>query len=254
MLMSLQKAIRALFVASLLAASALYFVKDELPPAAFYDLDLLGDPLQQPTRRNSFTTSVNDENYLVEPRFDYELNGVIVSYHNADDFSDIWHHHSWKDFINLRDLCVVWGDNVESGVYLDMDFHNDSWTCWFSWPNREVGRRFEKTQLSNNHLLIDDETIKTRLMASEPGDQIRLRGMLAEYSNPGSGFFRGTSTTRIDTGNGACETIYVTDFEIVKKANPQLRLYYSITRWTAILSLAGIAILFVLAPYRGRYA
>ena len=30
---------------------------------------------------------------------------------------------------------------------------------------------------------------------------------------------RGTSTTRDDTGNGACETIYVTGFEIIGRAN-----------------------------------
>lgn len=254
MLILLQKIFRVLFVLGLSAAAGLYLVKDELPPADFYDLENLGDPLQQPTRQDAFTTSVNGENYLIEPRFDYELNGVIVSYHDADDFSDIWHHGSWKDFINLRDLCVVWGANIETGVHREMDFHNDSWTCWFSWPNREVGERFRKTQLSNNHLLIDDEAIKAQLMQSEPGDQIRLWGMLAEYSNPRSGFYRSTSTTRIDTGNGACETIYVTGFELVRKANPGLRRYYSIARWTAILSLAGIIVLFVAAPYRGRYA
>ncbi|MGD2173240.1 MAG: hypothetical protein PVI79_12070 [Gammaproteobacteria bacterium] len=254
MLISLQKAFKALFVISLLAAILLYFIKDALPPAAFYDLDSLGDPLQRETRQSGFVTSVNGEKYLINPRFDYRLDGVVVSYHDADDFSDIWHHGDWKDFINLRDLCVVWGSNVETGVYLQMDFHNDSWTCWFSWPNREVGKRFRKAQLSNNHLLIDDEALKARLMQVEPGDQIRLTGMLAEYSNPANGFFRSTSTSRLDTGNGACETIYVTGFEIVRKANPNLRRYYAIAKWTAILSLVGSAILFLVAPYRGRYA
>lgn len=254
MLILLERNCRALFVLSLLVAIALYFVKDDLPQASFYDLTSLSDPIQQPTRQDSFTTSVNGENYLIKPMFDYELDGVIVSYHNADDFSDIWHHGRWKDFINLRDLCVIWGRNVENGVYLDMDFHNDSWTCWFSWPNSEVRERFQDTQLSNNHVLIDDETIKTEFMNSEPGDHIRLKGVLAEYSNPNSGFFRSTSTTRIDTDNGACETIYVTDFEIVRKANQELRLYYLIAKWTAITSLAGVIILFVVAPYKGRYA
>jgi hypothetical protein len=103
-------------------------------------------------------------------------------------------------------------------------------------------------------VLIDDETIKTEFMNSEPGDHIRLKGVLAEYSNPNSGFFRSTSTTRIDTGNGACETIYVTDFEIVRKANQELRLYYSIAKWIAIISLVGVIIFFVVAPYKGRYA
>ena len=254
MLVLLEKSFKVLFVLRLLSAIALYWVKDDLPPASFYDLASLSDPLQQPTRQNSFMISAEGETYQIKPKFGYELEGVIVSYHNADDFSDIWHHSRWKDFLNLRDICVVWGKNVETGVYLDMDFHNDSWTCWFSWPNAEVGQRFQMTQLSNNHVLIDDEAIKTKLMRSEPGDHIRLKGLLAEYSNHRNGFSRSTSTTRDDTGNGACETIYVTDFEIVKKANRQLRMVYSIAKWSAIISLAGFVVLFLVAPYKGRYA
>jgi len=254
MLFFLEKSFRTLFVLSLLLAIVLYVIKDDFPPASFYDLKSLTDPIQQPTRQDSFITNVNGEKYLIEPIHDYALDGVIVSYHNADAFSDIWHHGRWKDFINLRDLCVIWGRNVETGVYLDMDFHNDDWNCWFSWPNSDVGSRFQMAQLSNNHVLIDDETIKSELMKSEPGDQIRLKGVLVQYSNPRSGFFRSTSTTRSDTGNGACETIYVTGFEIIKKANPQLRLYYSMAKWTAILSLVGVVLLFVVAPYKGRYA
>jgi hypothetical protein len=110
------------------------------------------------------------------------------------------------------------------------------------------------SQLSNNHVLIDDESIKLELMKSEPGDHIRLKGMLAEYSNAGSGFFRSTSTTRDDSGDGACETIFLTDFGIVKKANPLLRLSYSIAKWIAITSLVGVVILFFAAPHRARYA
>jgi hypothetical protein len=254
MLIVLEKTFRLLFLVCLLAAVLLYLVKDELPPASFYDTASLVDPLQRETSKAEFTTRVNDQTYLIKPRYDYQLNGVVVSYHDADDFSDIWHHGQWKDFLNLRDLCVVWGSNVESGVYLDMQFHNDSWTCWFQWPSREVGQRFDKTQLSNNHVLIDDDAIRARLMEAEPGDQIRLAGMLAEYSNPANGFYRSTSTTRDDTGNGACETIYLTDFEILRKANPELRHYYAIAKWGAILSLVAFVILFVVAPYQFRHA
>ena len=254
MLVLLEKLFKVLFFLSLLATVALYWGKDSLPPASFYDLDSLNDPLQQPTSEDSFMVSVDGETYHIKPKFDYQLDGVIVSYHDADDFSDIWHHARWKDFINLRDLCVVWGRNVATGVYLDMEFHNDSWTCWASWPNAEVGRRFQMAQLSNNHVLIDDEAIRNELMKSEPGDHIRLKGMLVEYSNPRSGFYRSTSTIRDDTGNGACETIYVTDFAIIKKANQQLRLIYSIAKWSTIISLIGFVIFFLVAPYKGRYA
>ncbi len=41
---------------------------------------------------------------------------------------------------------------------------------------------------------------------------------LAEYSHNHNGqpLKRGTSIVRTDTGNGACETIYIEDFEILK--------------------------------------
>ena len=54
------------------------------------------------------------------------------------------------------------------------------------------------------------------------GDQIKIKGYLVDYKVAKDGqtlFTRGTSTTRTDNGNGACETIYVEDVEIIRK-NP----------------------------------
>jgi hypothetical protein len=249
----LEKLFRTIFLLSLAVSILLYWHKDELPDAAFYDLSQLHDPLQTATRTGRFSTRAGGRDYLITPRYDYELEGVVVSYHDADDFIDTTHHERWQDFINLRDLCVIWGSNVENGVYQDMEFHNGSWTCWYSWPNSEVRDRFDATRLSNNHLLIDDDAIREKLMSAEPGDHIRLKGMLVAYSNPANGFRRGTSTVRTDTGDGACETIYVSDFEIVNKANRGLRGYYAVSSWVTLLSLAGVVVMFVVTPYRGRY-
>jgi hypothetical protein len=208
------------------------------------------NPLQRPTSREPFWVETSGQRYRIEPVFDYALEGVIVSYHNADGISDIWHHDKWLDFINIRDLCVIWGANVSNGVYLDMEFENDSWTCWAHWPDRETGARFHMTQLSNNHLLVDDEYVKRNLMAAQPGDHIRITGQLAAYMNPSNGFQRGTSTRRDDTGNGACETLYVESFEIINKANPRWRMLYRISRWTLGLSLLLFVLLFFYNPIR----
>lgn len=248
----LESIFKWLLLGSVLAMLITYFYKDTLPPPTFYDLDKLAEPLQSPTTVKSFTSHVNGQQYIIDPKFDYELNGVIVSYHDADSFIDITHHDQWKDFINLRDLCVIWGDNVDSGVYLNMDFSNDSWTCWAYWPDRATGKRFNMTQLSNNHLLIDDPKIKQILMSAEPGDHIRLKGVLAAYRNPANQFKRGTSTTRTDTGNGACETIYVNEFKIINKANTGIRSLYYFMKWLAIVSLIGFTVMFFIAPVRTK--
>jgi hypothetical protein len=165
----------------------------------------------------------------------------------------MWHYKRWQDFLNERDLCVMWGDNITSGVYKEMKFSSDSWTCWFSWTDSSVNGRFKPEAVSNNHLLIDNAVVRKVLMQSEIGDHIRIKGQLAEYANPANGFRRGTSTIRTDTGNGACETVYVTDFEIVKKANSGMRRFYNVMKGLAIISGMGYAILFFIVPYQGRH-
>jgi hypothetical protein len=239
-----------LFLISLFTIGATSFYKDKSPEPAFYDLGNLEAPKQTPTSRPAFTTWVNKQEYTINPKFAYELDGVIISYNNSGSFGDIWHHKRWKDFINLRDLCVIWGENVESGVYRNMKFSNDSWTCRASWSDAETGALFKVNALSNNHLLTDNDSIKTALMAAEPGDHIRLKGVLAEYSNKSNGFNRGTSITREDSGNGACETIYLNEFKIVKKANRKTRRLYATAKWLTAIAGIGFSIMFVVAPVR----
>jgi hypothetical protein len=72
--------------------------------------------------------------------------------------------------------------------------------------------------------------------------------MLASYRNPANHFFRGTSTVRTDTGNGACETIYVSEFQILKKANTRVRAVYHVAKWLCIVSFGVFCMLFVLTP------
>lgn len=237
---------------SLSTMGAAYFYKDKLPDPSYYDLDQLDEPIQTPASEQTFTLRVNAQEYLVKPEFSYELDGVVVSYHDADDLTDIWHHKRWKDFINLRDLCVIWGGNVESGVYKRMTFSNDNWTCWASWPDAAAGALFKMNALSNNHLLTDDDAVKTALMSAEPGDHVRLKGVLASYSNKASGFQRGTSVIRDDTGNGACETIYLDEFKVIKKANRKLRRLYDLSKWLTLVAGTGFLIMFAIAPVRNN--
>ena len=246
----LETLFKRLFWFSALILAGIIAYKDRMPEPSYYDFEALREPLQEPTAEAIFTTEVNGQNYTITPKFSYQLDGVVVSLHDADQLNDIWHHRHWKDFLNLRDLCVIWGENVQTGVYHRIKFHNDTWTCWASWPDSETGNVFKMNALSNNHLLADKDQVKGALMDAEPGDHIRLRGLLAEYANPGNGFHRGTSTIREDTGNGACETIYVNEFTIINKANRKLRRLYTIVKWLMLGSGIGFLIMLPIAPVR----
>ena len=161
----LARLLGTIFLLSLVVVAATWSRRDAFPPPDTYDLAALTTPRQQPTGRKPFEVDAGDQRYLVEPLFDYVLDGVVVSYHDADSLADIWHHGSWRDFLNVRDLCVIWGGNVKSAVYQDMDFRNDSWTCWAYWPDAQTGARFRMDELSNNHLLTDDPRVKQAAQA-----------------------------------------------------------------------------------------
>jgi len=80
-------------------------------------------------------------------------------------------------------------------------------------------------------------------MKAGEGDQIYLKGYLVRYAH--DDFQRGSSVTRNDAGNGACETIYLTDFKIIKEANAFWRLIYSYVKYLIIASIIILLTLFL---------
>ncbi len=173
-------------------------------------------PCSEPTNAAPFPVTVGGIEYTVQPVFTYDLSGVVVSKHDADTWWD-WIHKAWRDELNVTDLCVIWGANARSANYRELEYWSSQFECNVRTGSTEVWRAFDMTALSNNHLLTDDPTIARTLKSMRVGDQVHFRGYLAQYSHEhGFHFVRGTSTKRTDTGNGACETVYATDAEILR--------------------------------------
>jgi len=211
-----------ILVKSLLAAGfglhlAAGWLRHDLPtPDRLLD-SLQQEPEQVEVREQAFNTTVSGVTYTVQPLYRYELHGLVVSMH---DTSTWWNyiHREWNDKLNVVDFCVIWGRNAASGAYRKMSYSSGQFVCYFQAPDQESFQAFDMAGLSNNHVLTDDPFVAKRLRSVRIGDQIRFSGYLAEYSHNHNGqpFKRGTSTVRSDTGNGACETIYVKDFEIIR--------------------------------------
>lgn len=235
------------FFVSLVALIGTYFYKDQLPPGNYYDIEKLPIPAQHLTDRAPFTIDAGNLSYEIEPKYDYELYGVVVSYNDSE--GSRW-HEKMQDFINVRDLCVIWGDNVELGMQQLISFSSGSWTCYWKTSDSYAAHNFSESGYSNNHLLVEDPMVKRALMSAETGDHIRLKGSLVHYKNLKTNTARGTSIVRNDSGNGACETIFVDEFEIINKLDSATRRWHRISRWTTAISFAGFLILAGVAPVR----
>jgi hypothetical protein len=68
-----------------------------------------------------------------------------------------------------------------------------------------------------------------------------------EYTHhQGFEFHRGTSVTRDDTGNGACETIFVRELSVLRTASPLSRLLF----WSGFAFLVCGILGWFAQPYR----
>lgn len=218
------QAIKIFLIANLLLLLTAIWRGDALPtPSELYPL-LLNEPVQTKVTTPAFTSVSKDINYTVQPLYEYDLVGLVVSKHDANTWWD-YIHSEWNDSLNIVDLCVVWGNNVRNGAYAAIDFSSGQFTCNFSTNSNEAFAAFDQSAISNNHLLTDQASIAKKLRSVRVGDQIHFRGHLVEYShNHGFPFKRGTSIVRTDTGNGACETVFIDSIEILKSGGKLWRM------------------------------
>jgi len=240
---AIRKVVRVAFVGGIVLFFLAISPRKRLPgPDALLE-DLLLEPGQWEVDLEPFEVEVRDTVYTITPLYEYELFGLIVSCHDSRSWWDLY-HKKWGDNLNLKDLCVIWGANATNDAYQRIKFSSGSWTCYCQTGDRQAWGQFDIHSLSNNHLLSENKEINKVLLRARRGDQIRLYGYLAEYAHRDGTFKRGTSTTRTDEGNGACETIYLEEFEILKRSNVFWHWLHAFSKLLLLGSAVAWAVLF----------
>lgn len=217
--------------------------RNEIPGTVDYIPELANEPVQRRTGKRPFDLIFNDVSYRVEPEYEYDITGMIVSFRHHEGNSRM--HSLANDHLNMLDVCVIWGDNPHNERLHKISFWNGIFTCNVKTRDQVAWDHFNMDQLSNNHLIADKEYIRNQVRKIRVGDQIRVRGYLAGYTSAG-GSKRGTSTTRTDTGNGACETIYVEQFRILEPATS----YWRISMWASLAVLILSIAFHFASPYK----
>lgn len=218
----INKVFKILYLILIISFVFLYFMAKELPPRYEVDNSLLNEPVQTETNREEFSFNYKEKNYEVVPKADYSLRGLVVSKNNVNAWFNYYHD---ENSVNLKDLCVIWGENINSKVYLNesIKFKNGEWTCYWSWDTK-LSAKFYPEKLSNNHLLSDNEEIRKIINKVNIGDQIFLKGSLVDYREEGTKEYRMTSIDRDDDRNtsrsgGGCEVFFIDDINILSQNN-----------------------------------
>ncbi len=116
--------------------------------------------------------------------------------------------------ISPVDLALGWGRMSDSAVLDRLHIRQSDRWYFYSWrqdPPLPVGEIAVSS--ANMHLIPGNPNIEQRLRRVKPGNIVRIKGFLVNVTGP-NGFFWNTSTTRFDTGNGACEIVWVADLVV----------------------------------------
>lgn len=232
----IHKLLNTIFVLIMIAIAIAFFLKKDLPPKAEILNDVYKAPIQTDTTEPAFSFGYRNDSYKVTPQADYELWGLVITHNNIGKIGDIYHT---EDSVDLKDVCVVWGDNLETESYLKGKYKSGSWTCYWNFENYKDYRAFNENEIANNHLITSDPVIQNIIRNLKIGDQIHLKGNLVNYENEKTSWKRKTSMTREDTGNTACEVVFVDELEVLKSSNKHWYQIYHWGKW----GLLGIIIL-----------
>lgn len=229
------KLINSLIIFAFIAIILSFFLKKQIPSKEELLPEIEKSPIQNDVSKPDFSFDYRGTPYKVMPKTDYELWGLVVSHNNINSVADSYHN---KESVDLKDICVVWGGNVKTGIYTEGKYSSGSWSCEWKFDSYESWRQFSEKEISNNHLISDDPIVQNQIRAVRIGDQVHLTGYLVDYVNGKTDWRRETSLTRKDTGNHACEVIFVNKLEILKPGNV---IWYLMSYWGKI-ALAGLAV------------
>ncbi len=147
------------------------------------------------------------EDFFLTPVAEFEVHARVLS---RRDYT----RDSGADLAPV-DLALGWGRMSDESVYGQLTIRQLS--RFYIWRTRQfpIPRREIEVSSANMHMIPASREIERDMKRVRKGDLVRFTGKLVNAEGTG-GFRWTTSTTRTDTGNGACELVFVEAFEITK--------------------------------------
>lgn len=118
--------------------------------------------------------------------------------------------------LSPTDLALGWGRMSDSTVLKQIEISQSG--RFYYWRTRAfpIPRREIETHSANMHMIPANASAVYDLKRVRVGDVVTIDGLLVEADKPGGWRWR-SSLTRDDTGDGACELVYVQSLQIAPR-------------------------------------
>lgn len=212
--------------------------------------ELYNEPIQQKITQKEFTKEVGDITYYISPQYSYDIYGLVVSDNKYENGHE-------KNPLNMTDLCVSYGDNIKNNVYLQETYRTQGTVCIATFRQADIKSEQDNisriSHTSNNHLFPQNSELESSMKKVKIGDQVRIQGYLINYYMRGSNWHTDpvySSTVRTDYDDSGCESIYVTNFEILKSNSLSKENLRHTAIYTGIGSIIGLLIILIIRMFR----
>jgi len=147
------------------------------------------------------------DNYTITELADFRIKAKVLSKKN--------YSMGREADLSPTDLALGWGIMSDESILEQIEISQSGrFYRWrvesFPAPRREI-----ETSSANMHLIPATDIVKRVIKEIRNGDIIELSGSLVNVESDGDDWHWKSSQTRNDTGNGACELIWVEQLRIV---------------------------------------
>jgi len=149
--------------------------------------------------------------YIIEPLATFELTARALS-------TERYYLGTESDLAPV-DVAFGWGGMSADNVLDELSISQGGrFYFWEYSDTPPLPRSQIESSSANMHLIPATDAIEARIKDTRIGHLVRLKGFLVKVIGPGGWNWR-SSLTRSDTGGGACEVVFVEEYEFVKKGN-----------------------------------
>jgi len=146
----------------------------------------------------------------VKPQASFEIEAKVLARKN--------YSYDAESIASPVDLALGWGRMSDESILETIDISQRNRFFYWRTDKFPIPRKEIEQHSANMHLIPANDEIEQQINQVKPGELVKFNGFLVNLER-GNGWRWKSSLTRNDTGGGACELVWVEEFEIIHQSD-----------------------------------
>lgn len=159
----------------------------------------------------------NTDSKVIHTLNEYNITEIAIFHIKAKVLSKKNYRFGREADLSPLDLALGWGNMSDEGILENIEVSQSGRFYRWRVDSFPIPRREIETHSANMHLIPANESIERDMKRILNGDIVEITGSLVNVVSTNDGWRWKSSQTRNDTGNGACELVWVESLRILNR-------------------------------------